>query len=212
MTAGEGMSGEDRREAIALTALALVLGKGFAGTARSAVSQAVALRRAPLHHHFASKEDRFIAALQADMAPPRRVEILNAQAGSGAEERFAAALGLFYDAKVGSSVGVLATVISETPRTVPAVATSFQDDFISRFQSTLSAAYAPCVEAGTHRDLPAVAVHDAVFGPLPRIAMTGSMFGQSTDIAAEWRLGRSRDDFVPGTDALMRVGGRVGDA
>ncbi len=211
MTEGGKMSGEDRREAIALSALALFLEKGFAGTSMSAVSQAVGIRKASLYHHFASKEELFIAALQADVAAPlAKVEILNAQTGAGAEERFASALGLFYDAMVGSSVGALATVISETSRTVPAVAASFHDDFISRFRSTLSVAYARCVDAGTHRDLPAVTVHDAVFGPLLSIAMTEAMFRQSSEIAAEWRLGRSRDEFVARTDALLRVSRREG--
>lgn len=203
---GGKMSGEDRRQEIALSALELFLEKGFAGTSMSAVARVVGIRKASLYHHFASKEDLFIAALAADVAAPlERVEALNAQAGLAADERFAEALGLFHDAMVGSAIGSLATVISETSRMVPAVAEAFHDDFIARFVASLMRVYEPCVAVGTHRDLPAVTIHDVVFGPLLSIAMTEAMFRQSPRVAKEWREGRSREDFVRRTDALLRA-------
>jgi AcrR family transcriptional regulator len=206
MMDGGKMSGEDRRDEIALSALELFLEKGFAGTSMSAVAKAVGVRKASLYHHFASKEELFIAALAADVAAPLEwVEALNAQTGLVADERFAEALGLFHDAMVGSSIGSLATVISETSRMVPAVAEAFHDNFIARFVTLLMRVYEPCVSAGTHRDLPAVTIHDVVFGPLLSTAMTEAMFRQSPHIAEKWREGRSREDFVRRTDALLRV-------
>lgn len=203
---GGKTSGEDRRREIALSALVLFLEKGFAGTSMSAVAKAVGVRKASLYHHFVSKEELFIAALAADVAAPlERVEALNAQTGLAAEKRFAEALGLFHDAMVGSAIGSLATVISETSRMVPAVAEAFHDDFIVRFVASLMRVYEPCVAAGTHRDLPAVTIHDVVFGPLLSTAMTEAMFRQSPRVAEEWREGRSRKEFVQRTDALLRV-------
>lgn len=196
----------DRREEIAISALDLFLEKGFAGTSMSAVAKAVGIQKASLYHHFASKEELFIAALAADVAAPlARVEALTAETDSPADERFLEALGLFHDAMVGSSIGSLATVISETSRMVPTVAEAFHDDFIARFVASLTRVYQPCIDAGTHRDLPAVTIHDTVFGPLLSIAMTEAMFRQSPRVAEEWREGRSRQEFVTRTDALLRV-------
>lgn len=202
----EKSSGSDRREAIALSALALFLEKGFAGTSMSAVAKAVGIRKASLYSHFASKEDLFISALAADVAAPlARVEAVNARRDMVPAQRFMLALGLFYDAMVGSSVGALATVISETAQMVPAVAEGFHDDFIARFETALDDAYAPCVAAGTHRDVPLVTVRDIVFGPLLNLAMMETMLRHSTHLAKAWGEGRSREEFVARIDAVLRV-------
>lgn len=196
---------DDRREDIALKALALFLSRGYSGTSMSMVAKAAGIRKASLYHHFASKEALFLAALSADVAASlAQVDDLMKRGDGTPAERFRIALGLFYDAMVRSSIGALTTVISETAQSFPAVAEGFHDNFIARFQTTLVDVYQPCVAAGSHRDLPETTVHDVVFGPLLSIAMTEKMFGQTPHVAAIWSKGRSRSEFVDRMDTLLR--------
>jgi AcrR family transcriptional regulator len=197
-----------RRDDIALMALEIFLEKGYAGTSLSAVAQAAGIRKPTLYHHFASKEELFLAALAADVAAPlARVRALLDEAAGTPQERFREALGLFHDAMVGSAIGSLAAVISETSRTVPAVAAGFHARFIMVFEGELAEAYAPCVAEGSHRDVPPSTVSHIVFGPLLSIAMSEVMFAGVPTVSDRWPGGRSRPEFVDMVDGLLRSPG-----
>lgn len=197
-----------RRDDIALMALGIFLEKGYAGTSLSAVAQAAGIRKPSLYHHFASKEELFLAALQADVAAPlARVHALLDEEAGTPHERFREALGLFHDAMVGSAIGRLAAVISETSRTVPAVAAGFHARFITVFETSLERAYAPCVAAGTHREVAPATVSHVVFGPLLSIAMSEVMFAAVPVVSDRWPEGRSRGEFVEMVDDLLRLPG-----
>ena len=195
-----------RREDIALIALGLFREKGFSGTSMNAVARAAGIRKPSLYHHFASKEELFIAALTADIAAPlASVAALLEDPSGDAGDRFRRALGLLYDAMVGSSVGNLAAVIAETAQQVPAVAEGFHDEFITLFEDALERAYRPCVAAGTHRGLPREEIGQVVFGPLLSISMSKAMFREVPRIATGWEKGKSRPEFVAMIDGLLRV-------
>ena len=197
---------DTRREDIALIALGLFRQEGFSGTSMNAVARAAGIRKPSLYHHFASKEELFIAALTADIAAPlERVRALDADPSGAPGDRFRIALGLLYDAMVESSIGSLAAVVAETARKVPEVAEGFHDEFIAVFEDALDRAYRPCVAAGTHRDLARASVGQVVFGPLLSISMSKAMFREVPRIAESWDKGKSRPDFVDMIDGLLRV-------
>lgn len=201
----EKIEQESRKADISMIALNIFLQKGYAGTSMSDVAKASGIRKPSLYHHFSSKEELFLAALSADVSEPmQKVGFLLDEARGTPQERFRDALGLFYDAMVCSSIGSLTTVISETSRHVPAVAEGFYKGYILPFEGALERAFSPCVAAGSHRDVPQVAVNQIVFGPLLGIAISGVMFQAAPSVAENWSHGRSRGDFVEMIDGLLR--------
>lgn len=200
--------GDGRRDEIALAALPLFLTNGYAGTSMSAVAKAGGVTKATLYHHFASKEALFLAALAADIAEPlAQVRDLAASGAGPPQDRFRKALGLCYDTMVGSSMGALATVISETSRRVPEVARGFHAGFIRVLDDALQEIYDSCVADGTHRRTPPGFLPMQVFGPLLEHAMAEAMFSGSPEIMASHRVGRSRAEFVDAIDWLFRQDG-----
>lgn len=169
----------------------------------SRVAQAAGIRKASLYHHFASKEDLFLAALSADVAGPLNdVIALSTQHDVPADERFLVGLGLFHDAMVGSSIGAMATVISETSQKFPAVAEGFHAGFIVPFETALGRLYADAVADGARRRLRHGSIERIVFGPLLTSAMTEAMFASAPHLIEETKIGRDRAEFVAMIDEL----------
>jgi AcrR family transcriptional regulator len=77
----------DTRAGILAEARALFAAKGYAGTSVRAVAAAAGVDAALVHHYFGSKDDLFLAALQAPI-DPRQVLLPVAEGGiDGAAER-----------------------------------------------------------------------------------------------------------------------------
>ncbi|MFQ6548773.1 TetR/AcrR family transcriptional regulator [Aestuariibius sp. 2305UL40-4] len=190
-----------KSQEISLKALPLFLEKGYAGTSMSAIARVAGITKATLYHHFASKEDLFVAATVADpeglMDDLRR---LSEDRTSDPEARMRAALRICYDMIVESPAGRLTSVIAETAGRIPAVATGFYTRFIVPFEIALNAIHADGVASGQFRPMPQHHVHALVAGPLLEISLGRAMWAATPEIASARAHQTSPDAYI---DMLM---------
>ena len=129
----ENVQSPDRRAEILAVATDLFLAHGFAATSMSALARAVGVQKASLYHHFASKEELFIACVtEGYEATVRKLEALRADASLADATRIRATMEELYRINLETNVGRMAPLISEVAQDIPSVAETFHDGFITR--------------------------------------------------------------------------------
>lgn len=194
-----------RRREIALAALAVFLERGYVGTSMARVAREAGVTKSALYHHFATKEEMFVAALAADAdASLAALDALAAQSDRPADARLREALGHAHDAVLTGSMGRLVMVLAQTGRDVPEVARGFHDTVIVRFRRAMRAIYADAAASGTHRSLPARDVDQIVFGPLLSNAVTANLVAGASELHEANLAGTDREGYIAMIERLTR--------
>ena len=171
-----------RVEQIVTEAGRLFREKGFAATSMNDVAHFVGVSKPALYHHFANKEDLFLAVVVRD--PERAADKMATVAGDGtmsARAKLGALLDLAYDTIVNSESGRLMHTIVETAAKFPAVAKGFRDGFLANQQLALGKIIDDGVRSGEFRDCPHPFMNELTFGPPIKLSMDRAMFGALPD-------------------------------
>jgi AcrR family transcriptional regulator len=188
---GEGAS---RIDQILDEAALLFRDKGFSATSMSDLARKVGVSKPALYHHFASKEELFVAvATREPLEAARRMQALAADKQRPASERLRLLLDSAYGNIVESMAGQMMPTIAETSAQFPDIARRFRDGFIAAQQNALETILADGVAAGEFRDHAVDYMVEMTFGPPIMLSITRAMYGHLADtpkfdIAAAKRL------------------------
>ena len=175
-------AGGSRLDQIVREAALLFREKGFSGTSMSDVARLVGVSKPALYHHFASKEELFVAV--ATREPQAAAEQMIAVAGDPAltsPEKLRALLDLIYDNLILSVAGQMMHTIAETSAQFPDIARCFRDGFIASQQSALDRIIADGIDAGAFKPTNRGFICELTFGPPMMLSLTRSMYGHLDD-------------------------------
>lgn len=167
----------DTRSAIVAVAADHFLNHGYAATSMSTIATATGLGKASLYHHFASKEQLFIAAItQGLTASALQMRRVADDASLSHEDRIRQAMVIVYDACVLSAAGRMAPIVAETSRIMPGVARGFHDSFIDAMKAVMRDIVTAGVRDGVFKDRDPVGLYHLTFGPPVNLAISRAMF------------------------------------
>jgi AcrR family transcriptional regulator len=176
--------------------------KGFSATSMSDLARKVGISKPALYHHFASKEELFVAvATREPLAAARRMQALAADKQRPASERLRLLLDCAYGNIVESLAGQMMPTIAETSAQFPDIARCFRDGFIAAQQDALETILADGVAAGEFRDHSADYMVEMTFGPPIMLSITRAMYGHLPDTRPVDLAGAKRKHYA----ALVRM-------
>lgn len=193
------MSGEDtnrstpRRDHILGAATELFLAQGFAATSMADVAEAAGIRKPSLYHHFAGKDELFLATVEAGHSD--ELDRLRELAASGLDhaEKLDRAIDVVYAAIVLSTAGRLVPVIAETGRLFPAIARSFHERFVVEMHDAVMGIVRDGTEAGAFAFVDPDGIESLIFAPPVELALARAMFTEVEGAAERHDVARVRE-------------------
>jgi TetR/AcrR family transcriptional regulator, mexJK operon transcriptional repressor len=176
------IEGESRVDRIITEAARLFRDKGFSGASMSDLARQVGVSKPALYHHFASKEELFVAV--ATRGPKEAADAMTAIASDvvlPAAEKLRRLLDLAYDNIVHSTAGQMMPTIAETSAEFPDLARRFRDGFIAGQQSALRKVVDDGIASGEFTAADTDFLVEMTFGPPIMISITRSMYGRLPD-------------------------------
>ena len=199
----ENPTGTDRRADILATATDLFLNHGFAGTSMAALARAAGMQKASLYHHFASKEDLFIACVTDGYeATVRALQALRADPGLTDADRVRAAMTELYRINLETNVGRMAPLISEVAQIIPSVAHAFHGGFITRQYGIVTGMIADGIARGSFDALDPLGLQHLIFGPIVTLSLSREMTAQFPDRDTLYPVARIRASHI---DLILRL-------
>jgi AcrR family transcriptional regulator len=195
-------TGASRLDQIVREAAFLFRDKGFSGTSMSDVARHVGVSKPALYHHFASKEDLFVAV--ATREPQQAADQMMAIADDAAltaSEKLRLFLDLAYENMILSIAGQMMHTIAETSAQFPDIARRFRDGFIAGQTDALTKIIDDGVASGAFREANKGIICELTFGPPMMLSLTRAMYGQLDDSQKIDLEDAKRHHF----EALMRV-------
>lgn len=182
-----------RRDQIVAAATDIFLEKGFSATSMNDVARAVGRQKASLYHHFSSKEELFLAVIDAGFpAQIERLRKLHREDTRSHEARLIAVFDVIYDAIVLSPMGRMAPLIAETSRVMPGVARSFYDTFIQTMHEETTGLVADGIRAGAFEAVDLEGLDHLIFGTPVNLALSRAMFDRFDDLAVTLDVERTK--------------------
>jgi AcrR family transcriptional regulator len=176
--------------------------KGFAATSMNDVARVVGVSKPALYHHFASKEDLFVAVVVREpQAAADRMMAVACEPDLSAAEKLRHLLDLAYENMLESTAGRMMHTIAETSARFPEIARNFRDGFIAGQQSALAKIVADGIARGEFKSADADFMMELTFGPPMMLSLTNSMYGDLSDSHPLDLEAAKRKHF----DALMRL-------
>ena len=199
----ENPTGTDRRADILATATDLFLNHGFAGTSMAVLARAAGMQKASLYHHFASKEDLFIACVTDGYeATVRALQALRADPGLTDADRVRAAMTELYRINLETNVGRMAPLISEVAQIIPSVAHAFHGGFITRQYGIVTGMIADGIARGSFDALDPLGLQHLIFGPIVTLSLSREMTAQFPDRDTLYPVARIRASHI---DLILRL-------
>ncbi|MEO0390835.1 MAG: TetR/AcrR family transcriptional regulator [Pseudomonadota bacterium] len=193
--------GGSRRDEITDTATALFVENGYSATSMNKVAVAAGITKASLYHHFASKEDLFIACVTCGYGPAlTRLRALAADDSTPPAARMREALGILYDTIISSPVGRMSPLINEVSRAFPKVSQSFYDEYIGPQRDLIWQIAQSGIAAGDFREVDMLGFQHLVFGPVVLLSMSREMFVNLPDLDTHFPVPHLREQHI---DAMM---------
>lgn len=187
----------DRRAEILTAATDLFLAHGFAGTSMAALARAVGIQKASLYHHFASKEDLFIACVtEGYEATVLRLEALRADAALPDAARIRATMAELYRINLETNVGRMAPLISEVAQDIPAVAQTFHGGFITRQYDIVRGMVEDGIARGSFDAVDPLGMQHLIFGPIITLSLSREMTARFPDRDTLYPVERIRESHV----------------
>lgn len=201
--AAENVQSLDRRAEILSVATDLFLAHGFAGTSMSALARAVGVQKASLYHHFASKEDLFIACVtEGYEATVRRLDALRADPCLTDPDRIRATMDELYRINLDTNVGRMAPLISEVAQDIPSVAETFHGGFITRQYDIVRGMVEDGIARGSFDPVDPLGMQHLIFGPVITLSLSREMTARFPDRDALYPVDRIRASHV---DLILRL-------
>lgn len=195
--AAENMQTLDRRAEILAAATDLFLAHGFAGTSMSALARAVGVQKASLYHHFASKEDLFIACVtEGYEATVRKLEALRADPGLLDADRIRATMEELYRINLETNVGRMAPLISEVAQDIPSVAETFHGGFITRQYDIVRGMVKDGIARGSFDTVDPLGMQHLIFGPIITLSLSREMTARFPDRDSLYPVDRIRESHI----------------
>lgn len=206
MQVSEKVSASDRRVEIIETTTSLFLANGFSGTSMSKIANKCGITKASLYHHFASKEDLFVACVtHGYSAALVALEDIAGRSGEAAEAKLRLAFAALYETTITSSVGRMSPLIAEVSRTFPTVARSFYTEYIAPQQTLLRRIIDEGVERGEFRRIEERQIFHLVFGPMVTLSLSREMFASFEDLDAHFPVTELRDGHIDAILGILRT-------
>ncbi len=195
--------GTDRRADILAAATDLFLRNGFSGTSMAALSRAVGMQKASLYHHFASKEDLFIACVtEGYEATVRALESLRADPDLSDADRVRATMEELYRINLETNVGRMAPLISEVAQIFPSVAQAFHGGFITRQYGIVTGMIEDGIARGSFDRLDTLGMQHLIFGPIVTLSLSREMTAHFPDRDTLYPVARIRASHI---DLILRL-------
>ena len=176
---------------------------GFAGTSMSALARAVGVQKASLYHHFASKEDLFIACVtEGYEGTVRRLEALREDPGLTDGDRIRSTMDELYRINLETSVGRMAPLISEVAQDIPSVAETFHAGFITRQYGIVRGMVEDGIARGTFDSVDPLGMQHLIFGPIITLSLSREMTARFPDRDALYPVERIKASHV---DLILRL-------
>lgn len=199
----ENVQSPDRRADILALATDLFLAHGFAGTSMSALARAVGVQKASLYHHFASKEDLFVACVtEGYEATVRRLDALRADPDLTDADRILAAMEELYRINLETDIGRMAPLISEVAQDIPSVAETFHNGFITRQYNILRGMVEDGIARGSFDPVDPLGMQHLIFGPIITLSLSREMTARFPDRDALYPVDRIRSSHI---DLILRL-------
>jgi AcrR family transcriptional regulator len=173
---------ETRVEQILNEAAVLFRDKGFAGASMSDLARTVGVSKPALYHHFASKEELFVAVIVREpQAAADQMKAVAADPSLSASDKLRRVIGLCYDNIICSMAGQMMHTIAETSSRFPEIARRFRDGFIADQQGAFNKIIEDGIASGEFKSDHAECLCHLAFGPPMMISMTRAMYGHLAD-------------------------------
>lgn len=193
----ENAQSPDRRAEILAAATELFLAHGFAGTSMAALARAVGMQKASLYHHFASKQELFVACVtEGYEATVRRLDALRADASLGDAERIRATMEELYRINLETDVGRMAPLISEVAQELPSVAETFHGGFITRQYGIVRGMIEDGIARGSFDTVDPLGMQHLIFGPIITLSLSREMTATFPDRDVLYPVERIRASHV----------------
>lgn len=193
----ENAQSPDRRAEILAAATELFLAHGFAGTSMAALARAVGMQKASLYHHFASKQELFVACVtEGYEAAVRRLDALRADASLGDAERIRATMEELYRINLETDVGRMAPLISEVAQELPSVAQTFHGGFITRQYGIVRGMIEDGIARGSFDTVDPLGMQHLIFGPIITLSLSREMTATFPDRDVLYPVERIRASHV----------------
>ncbi len=167
----------------------LFLKNGFSGTSMSKIANACSITKASLYHHFAGKEDLFIACVTDGYKSALiALEDILADTSRRPEAQMRHALDTLYETIISSPVGRMSPLIAEVSRAFPSVARSFHADYIEPQQALLWQLIDRGIDQGEFKDVDKQVLGHLIFGPIVTLSMSREMFASFGDLDAHFPI------------------------
>ena len=174
--------GETRVAQILTEAAILFRDHGFAGASMSDLARRVGVSKPALYHHFASKEDLFVAvATREPMETARRMASIAEDPNLAAGERLRLVLDCAYDNIILSMAGQMMPTIAEVSAQFPQIARIFRDGFIAGQQDALLRILKDGMASGEFQSQDTAFMVELTFGPPIMLSITRAMYGHLPD-------------------------------
>lgn len=199
----ENVQSLDRRAEILALATDLFLTHGFAATSMSALARAVGVQKASLYHHFASKEELFIACVtEGYEATVRKLEALRADASLADADRIRATMEELYRINLETNVGRMAPLISEVAQDIPSVAETFHGGFITRQYDIVRGMVEDGIARSSFEAVDPLGMQHLIFGPIITLSLSREMTARFPDRDALYPVERIRASHI---DLILRL-------
>lgn len=196
-------SPEGRRAGILAAATDLFLAQGFAGTSMTALARAVGIQKASLYHHFASKEDLFVACVTEGYdATVHKLESLRADPDLTDPDRVRATMEELYRINLETSVGRMAPLISEVAQVIPSVAQAFHGGFITRQYGIVKGMIEDGIARRNFDTVDPLGMQHLIFGPIVTLSLSREMTAQFPDRDTLYPVARIRASHI---DLILRL-------
>ncbi|WP_299867295.1 TetR/AcrR family transcriptional regulator [uncultured Hoeflea sp.] len=206
MQVTEENSGADRRVGIIETSTELFLKNGYSGTSMSKIAAACGITKASLYHHFAGKEELFVACVtHGYSAALVALEEIASRSGPTAEDKLRAALSALYETIISSPVGRMSPLIAEVSRMFPTVARSFHTEYIEPQQALLWRIIDQGVENGTFLKVDERQIFHLIFGPIVMLSLSREMFASFDDLDTHFPVLQLRDGHIDAILGMMKA-------
>lgn len=199
----ENVQSFDRRAEILAIATDLFLAHGFAGTSMAALARAVGIQKASLYHHFASKEELFIACVTEGYGTTvKRLEALRHDTSLTDAERIRATMEELYRINLETNVGRMAPLISEVAQDIPSVAETFHGGFITRQYGIVRDMVEDGIARSSFDAVDPLGMQHLIFGPIITLSLSREMTATFPDRDELYPVDRIKASHI---DLILRL-------
>jgi AcrR family transcriptional regulator len=167
------------------------------------LARAVGIQKASLYHHFASKEELFIACVtEGYESTVRALEALRADPALSDAQRVRATMEELYRINLETSVGRMAPLISEVAQVIPSVAQAFHSGFITRQYAIVTSMIEDGIARGSFVAVDPLGMQHLIFGPIITLSLSREMTAQFPDRDTLYPVARIRASHI---DLILRL-------